>query len=610
MKELIQALLADLKESIASAKFDEEGDKEVATSSLETLETQLEEAKDDEDLRKVRAGIAELKFDLPAGEGSKEKTANLIGEVYALFQKLQGAELGTAEAGIRESFERLMLAKQDINWVLRYLKELMMMIDLNDSDLNDDAAPGLASKDDEAAKSGEAFRSVGEQKYPAEAYLYTPDVNKPSTWKYRIWEDPESKVTIARLNRIAVAFSPISEPDVPAEELEGLRDSLVDKYIEAGATFDEVPVPIALDAQATQDKIDNRDALEAVAQGEKPKKTENGKKFPAQAFLFVPDPQKPSTWKLRIWETPEKKVTVAQLGKAAAALSPGGFRGNKVQLPSGEAGKIKSKLVALYKQQDVAKEDIPSHLFNGNGSSEKSKASEVTTMDFLKWQKIQKVLEQIEKLGDDEKALATELTELSEAESLNDEQKARLDEVLEALSQVKLPETDDDAEEDTNDNDAATEDTDDAEAGDDAETDSDDDAEDAEAGDDNEVASLKARVAKLEAEKLATARIEDLKKKGLHIVFAGDDKARKREIERLMKMSEAEYEDHVSLLEAAVNAGVKKAEAAAKKEDEDDTGETEKPVVSTASQEDWEESFACLDSLFDDGDEDEEDSDK
>ncbi len=42
---------------------------------------------------------------------------------------------------------------------------------------------------------------------------------------------------------------------------------------------------------------------------EKVYKTENGMQFPAEAYAYVPDPDKPSTWKLRLWEDPEKKET-------------------------------------------------------------------------------------------------------------------------------------------------------------------------------------------------------------------------------------------------------------------------------------------------------------
>lgn len=91
-------------------------------------------------------------------------------------------------------------------------------------------------------------------------------------------------------------------------------------------------------------------------------KTEGGVQYPKEAFLYVPDSAKPSTWKLRIWETPEKKVTRAQLGRAAAAFSAGGFRGNKVDV-GGETNSVKAKLVSLYKKDGATKEEIPNYLF-------------------------------------------------------------------------------------------------------------------------------------------------------------------------------------------------------------------------------------------------------
>lgn len=94
------------------------------------------------------------------------------------------------------------------------------------------------------------------------------------------------------------------------------------------------------------------------------KKTEGGVEFPAEAFLVVPDSDTPSTWKLRIWESPEKKVTTAQLGRAAAALGPG-FRGNKAQLSSAQRTAAIRKLRSLYRGLKVAPADMPSVLQAG-----------------------------------------------------------------------------------------------------------------------------------------------------------------------------------------------------------------------------------------------------
>jgi len=87
-------------------------------------------------------------------------------------------------------------------------------------------------------------------------------------------------------------------------------------------------------------------------------KTEDGVQYPQVAFAYAPDPDTPSGWKLRLWEDPEKKVTRKQLGAAAAALSPGGFRGQKVQIPSTDLPAVKRRIRAEYRKLDVADEEM------------------------------------------------------------------------------------------------------------------------------------------------------------------------------------------------------------------------------------------------------------
>ncbi len=88
-------------------------------------------------------------------------------------------------------------------------------------------------------------------------------------------------------------------------------------------------------------------------------KTEDGVEFPAAAYAYVSDAEKSSTWKLRLWEDLEKKVTRVQLNKIAAALSPGGFRGEKIAIPSADLPSVKRKIRAEYRKLDVEDEDIP-----------------------------------------------------------------------------------------------------------------------------------------------------------------------------------------------------------------------------------------------------------
>jgi len=89
-----------------------------------------------------------------------------------------------------------------------------------------------------------------------------------------------------------------------------------------------------------------------------PTKTEGGVAYPAADYAYVPDPTKPSTWKLRLTESPGK-VTTAQLGRAAAALSSGGFRGQRVQLPSEAVARVKRRIRAEYRKLGVAAGDMP-----------------------------------------------------------------------------------------------------------------------------------------------------------------------------------------------------------------------------------------------------------
>jgi hypothetical protein len=88
-------------------------------------------------------------------------------------------------------------------------------------------------------------------------------------------------------------------------------------------------------------------------------KRENGMDFPAKDYAYVPDPQRPSTWKLRLTESPGK-FTVAQLGRAAAALSAAGFRGNRVKMPSSVVTAVKRRLRAEYKKLGIDTAAMPS----------------------------------------------------------------------------------------------------------------------------------------------------------------------------------------------------------------------------------------------------------
>jgi hypothetical protein len=92
-------------------------------------------------------------------------------------------------------------------------------------------------------------------------------------------------------------------------------------------------------------------------------KKEAGFNFPKAAFAFVPDPEDSSTWKIRLWETPEKKMTRDQVNLAVAAFNPGGFSGNKVQMLAEDVKKVKGKVRAAFRKVNPDK-DVPRSLKN------------------------------------------------------------------------------------------------------------------------------------------------------------------------------------------------------------------------------------------------------
>lgn len=90
-------------------------------------------------------------------------------------------------------------------------------------------------------------------------------------------------------------------------------------------------------------------------------KREDNQDFPVEAFAYVPDAQKPSTWKLRIWDSVQEKETKKQIGMALAALGPG-FRGNRVEIPIKDIMGAKEKVLTAWKKVHDKGEPIPTVL--------------------------------------------------------------------------------------------------------------------------------------------------------------------------------------------------------------------------------------------------------
>lgn len=186
-------------------------------------------------------------------------------------------------------------------------------------------------------------------------------------------------------------------------------------------------------------------------------KTEAGKKYPASSYLYAPDLEKPSTWKLRIYD--ENGILDKNLLSAAiASFSSGGFRGNKVQLPELDAKKIKTKLrnlwIETYPNKDES--EIPERIKKENTNLEKNVDKQEKKMEKEeKVSKLQNLLDGVVSLfkGEEKQLEPAEVKKEVETKSLQKEEvksedfiKAELDlkkaqeEVLELKKQIEQKE--------------------------------------------------------------------------------------------------------------------------------------------------------------------------
>jgi len=101
-------------------------------------------------------------------------------------------------------------------------------------------------------------------------------------------------------------------------------------------------------------------------------KTQDGEEFPKGDFAYTPDSTDPSTWKLRTTSTPGGSPDADIVGAAAAALSPGGFRGQKVQIPEADRPGVVAKVRAAWikSNPDKTESDMPTSLTKSGDEQE------------------------------------------------------------------------------------------------------------------------------------------------------------------------------------------------------------------------------------------------
>lgn len=100
----------------------------------------------------------------------------------------------------------------------------------------------------------------------------------------------------------------------------------------------------------------NKKAKLLFSKANKQTKTEDGKSFPQTDYAYVPEPENPSTWKLRLTAEPGGDPDPAIVGAAAAALGAG-FRGQKVEIPEEAMAGVVARVRSAWKRANPEKDE-------------------------------------------------------------------------------------------------------------------------------------------------------------------------------------------------------------------------------------------------------------
>ena len=161
-------------------------------------------------------------------------------------------------------------------------------------------------------------------------------------------------------------------------ELDWTLDECVTSIMQDDSlTIDQKKLKISNALDQYKNALLGSDIIKAEDSSEK-YQTRGGVKYPSSCFLYVPDKNKPSTWKL-LYRTPDGKISPTFVSAACAAFSETGFRGNKVQLPTDAVTDVKSKLRAAWKEAfpDKSEDEMPESIKKGEETVDDSMLNKI-----------------------------------------------------------------------------------------------------------------------------------------------------------------------------------------------------------------------------------------
>ncbi|MBU0598949.1 ChaB family protein, partial [Patescibacteria group bacterium] len=290
------------------------------------------------------------------GQEIYQKAFNAAFEQYKDRNNREALAHATAWSAVERAYEKV-----DGRWVSKTKEATMALSDTNKRQLLQSALlTEYKLNEENPIPSGVAIEEVFDDKviYMVNGQSYSADYTMDESGKIIGFSDPKKVLAQKTYKTMESLQSTYSEIIQEAGRRNASLDSArIKKIVELCQEL------LSSEAEPEEDKTkeairEAKDTLKWLRLQEA-MKTEDGQQYPATAFAYAPDVDTPSKWKLRLWEDPVKKVTRAQLGRAAAALSPGGFRGQKVAIPTADLSAVKRKIRAEYRRLGVEDEDIP-----------------------------------------------------------------------------------------------------------------------------------------------------------------------------------------------------------------------------------------------------------
>lgn len=212
------------------------------------------------------------------------------------------------------------------------------------------ANEGKAMDEDEETKAVDG----NEEKYYDDGYRWRPFGGATS---FKEADEIQEATEIARYQEdLAWKLRSIMNNILEDDEIEDKQEAMISLIKEHGERAKQKPPKNKSIMQRVKSAFmgEEEDPYELKAA----MKRENGLDFPARDYAFVPDPLRPATWQLRLTESPGV-ISAALLARAAAALSPAGFRGEKAKIPTTLHASVKRRIRAEYRKLGVQEAAIP-----------------------------------------------------------------------------------------------------------------------------------------------------------------------------------------------------------------------------------------------------------